>query len=345
MEKRKVRATVKKVEKLFKVLSGKRKILIVTHDNPDPDTLASAFALRDLILKKLKAEVVIGFTGIIGRAENRAMTRCLNIPLKRLDTLDPKKFDATILVDSQPHTGQLGLPDSVTPDAVIDHHPLRPESRKVEFHDIQTSIGATSTIVVQYYIAEGLEMDSRLATALLYGIKSDTRDLGRETSKYDLEAYLYLYPRANLKLLSKIEYAEVPAEYFRIYERAIENAITFDGVVISFIGDISNPDMVAEMADTLARLENTRCALVGGYYNKQIFISLRTKDSEINAGKLVQSVVGKMGRAGGHGSMSAGRIRLESMSESEKASVEKIIMRRLKRSMKISNVRPKRLVE
>ncbi len=343
MEKRKELATARKVEKLLDLLAKKKNILIVAHDNPDPDTLASSLALRDLISKRLKTNVTIGFTGIIGRAENRAMIEQLNIPLKRLDELDISKFDTTILVDSQPHTGLLGLP--LEPDVVIDHHPIHPNSRRINYHDIQSGVGATSTILVQYYLAKGLEMDSRLATALLYGLKSDTRDLGRETSKHDLEAYLYLFPRANLRLLSNIENAEVPAEYFRVYERAIENATTFDGAVVSFLGDIDNPDMVAEMTDMLVRLEGTRCALVGGYYQGQFFLSMRTRNEEINAGKLVQRVVGKLGRAGGHGSMSAGRIKMDDMSAKEKANIEKTIIRRLKKAMKIKGTRGRRLVE
>ncbi len=228
---------------------------------------------------------------------------------------------------------------------IIDHHPLQSDSQGVDFRDVQSRIGATSTIITQYYIAEDLEMDSRVATALLYGIKSDTRDLGRETSKHDLEAYLYLYPRANLKLLSKIEYAEVPVEYFKVYDRAIDNMQIFNSIVASFIGDIDNPDMVAEMADVLIRLEGAQCALVGGYYDNQIFISLRTKDAEINAGRLVQRVVGKLGPSGGHGSMSAGRIKLESMSDKEKSTIERTLIRRLKRALKIKGARGKKLVE
>ena len=344
MDKRKKRATAKKIEKLLNLLAGKKRVLIVAHDNPDPDTLASAFALRDLITQKLKAEITIGYGGIIGRAENRAMIRHLNIPLKNLDDFDPSKFDSTILVDSQHKTGQSSLPEIVIPDVIIDHHPLRPESTKAAFHDIQSRVGATSTILTQYYMALGLEPDSRAATALLYGIKSDTRDLGRETSKHDLEAYLYLYQLANLKLLAKIEYAELPANYFKMYDRAIDGAITFNGAVVSFIDGIDNPDMVAEMADTLIRLEGASCALVGGYHDQKIFVSLRTKDSDIDAGKLVQRIIGKLGPSGGHGSMSAGRIKMESMSDKEKAAIEKHIVTRLKRAMKLKGVRGKKLI-
>ena len=302
MDKRKTTTTRKKVAKLLKLLSDKKKVLIVSHDNPDPDTLASAFALRDLIQRKSKSAVAIGFSGIVGRAENRAMITHLNIPLKHLDDLDLSAYDATILVDCQQKTGRFSMPEMVNPDAIVDHHPMRPETRRVEFHDIQSRIGATSTIITQYFMALGLDMDSRLATGLLYGIKSDTRDLGRETGKHDLEAYLYLYPLANLKLLSKIEYAELSPEYFQVYDRTIDGAITFDGVVVSFIGDIHNPDMVAEMADTLIRLEGTSCALVGAYYEDEVYVSLRTKDAQINAGKLVQRVIGKLpsGRAQRH---------------------------------------------
>jgi nanoRNase/pAp phosphatase (c-di-AMP/oligoRNAs hydrolase) len=344
MDKRKQKATAKKVERLLEILSPKKKILIVAHDNPDPDTLASAFALRDIIHKKLDIEVTIGYGGIIGRAENRAMIRHLNIPLKHLDEFDPSKYDAAILVDSQQRTGQSSLPERVEPDIIIDHHPPRPESKNIEFHDIQSRIGATSTIVTQYFMALGLEVDSRVATALLYGIKSDTRDLGRETSKHDLEAYLYLYQRANLRLLAKIEYAELPANYFKVYDRAIDSAITFNGTVVSFIGDIDNPDMVAEMADTLIRLEGASCALVGGYHDQEIFVSMRTKNSDIDAGKLVQRVIGKLGPSGGHGSMSAGRVELETASEKERAALEKNIVNRLKRAMKLKGVRGKKLI-
>ncbi len=344
MDKRRAKATARRVDKLLAMLAGKKNILIVSHDNPDPDTLASAFALRDLILREHKSKVTIGFSGIVGRAENRAMITRLSIPLHRLDNLDPSDYEATILVDSQQKTGRFSLPEKVAPDAIIDHHPMRPESRNVEFHDIQSKIGATSTILTQYYIAKELVMDARVATALLYGIKSDTRDLGRETSEHDLEAFLYLYPRADLRLLSKIEYAELPVNYFKVYDRAIENAVTFDGVVVSFIGDIENPDMVAEMADTLVRLEGSTCALVGGYYDKQIFMSLRTKDAEVDAGKLVQRVVGKLGSSGGHGSMSAGRIKLDSMSDKHRASLEKMIVTRLKHAMKLKATRGKKLI-
>jgi nanoRNase/pAp phosphatase (c-di-AMP/oligoRNAs hydrolase) len=344
MDKRKEKATARKVAKLLEILSIKKNILIVAHDNPDPDTLASAFALRGLINRKIKAEVTIGYGGIIGRAENRAMIRHLNIPLKHLDEFDPSKYDAAILVDSQQRTGQSSLPEMVEPDVIIDHHPVRPESKTIEFHDIQSRIGATSTILTQYYMALGLEPDAREATALLYGIKSDTRDLGRETSKHDLEAYLYLYQLANLRLLAKIEYAELPANYFKVYDRAIDGATTFNGAVVSFIGDIDNPDMVAEMADTLIRLEGASCALVGGYHDQKIFVSLRTKNSDIDAGKLVQRVIGKLGPSGGHGSMSAGRITLETASEKEKAALERNIVTRLKRAMKLKGVRGKKLI-
>jgi len=344
MDKRRTTATAKKVERLLKSLNGKKEILIVSHDNPDPDTMASAFALRNLLSEKLKANVAIGFSGIIGRAENRAMIRHLGIPLKQLEDIDLSKFAATILVDSQPRSGRPGLPNEIQPDIVIDHHPLNPASRKVKFYDIQSSIGATSTIITQYYIARGMEMDAHVATALLYGIKSDTRDLGRGTSPHDLDAYIYLYPRANLKLLSKIEHAEVPAEYFKIYARAIDNAITYNGVVTSFIGDINNPDIVAEIADTMIRLEGATCALVGGYYDDQIFVSFRTKEAELNAGKLVQRVIGKLGPSGGHGSMSAGRIPMQSMSENEKSTIEKTIVKRLRRAMKLKGTHGKKLI-
>ena len=84
---------------------GRGRILIVTHDNPDPDSIAAAVALRHLLLIQTGQNAVIGFGGIIGRRENLNMVMELEIVLTPISTLDLDQFDVVCMVDTQPGTG------------------------------------------------------------------------------------------------------------------------------------------------------------------------------------------------------------------------------------------------
>src|SRR5690606_22013104 len=85
--------------------------------------------------------------------------------------------------------------------------------------------GATSTIAVEYMRALGVEPTREVATALFYGIKADTRDLGRETGDVDVQAYLWLFPLVDKDALAQIEHPRLPADYFRLFHTAIEKGM------------------------------------------------------------------------------------------------------------------------
>ena len=141
---------------LLDTLGGSRSIVILTHDHPDPDGIASAAALRYLLKELSKARVTLAYGGVIGRAENRALIRNLKINLTPLERLDITKQRSFILVDTQPGTGNNSLPDGVTPVAVIDHHRIRKRTRKSPFFDVREGYGASSTIEAEYLFQSGL---------------------------------------------------------------------------------------------------------------------------------------------------------------------------------------------
>ena len=295
---------------LRKVLKGARTLLIVLQDFPDPDAIGAAGALRLLARDCGELTTSIACAGIVGRAENRALVRYLGMNLLTLTTVDISSFDCVAMVDTQPGTGNNSLPESEAPCIVIDHHPLRSATRRATFYDVRRRYGATSSILWEYLQAAGLEPGTPLATALLYGIRSDTNDLGREAIQADIDAFLALYPLANKRKLGRIVMERLPRDYFCIMSRALVNAKTFGRCVISDLRDIGNPDMIGEVADLLLRNEESDWALCYGCYDETMMLSLRTVDLNANAGEVMHRLVSRLGTGGGHSAMAGGQISL-----------------------------------
>ena len=230
-------------------------VLILSHDNPDPDALASAFVLEVVLRAIVEAEVTVGYAGIIGRAENRAMIHELDLAPVALDGLELAQFDAIALVDTQPGFGNNSLPADALPAAVIDHHPLNKPLRDVAFVDVREEYGVTSTIVAEYAKACGVALSEKLVTALFYALKSETQELGRDSTDADRVVYMELFPDADKEALARIQRARVPRDYFHAFRSAIESAELFGHTVVSDLRRVDSPDLVAEIADFLLRLE------------------------------------------------------------------------------------------
>jgi nanoRNase/pAp phosphatase (c-di-AMP/oligoRNAs hydrolase) len=212
-----------------------------------------------------------------------------------------------VLVDTQPGRSNNSLPDGIVPAAVIDHHPAYDAYPGVAFLDLRDQYGATSTIVTEYVRESKLVPEAKIATALFYGITAETQDLGREATAADIEAAHFLYPYTNKRRLAKIENARVPREYFRVFREGIERATLYDRVVVSMLGEVQYPDMVAELADFLLRLDQVEWAAAMGTFGTCLHCSIRTTDRDVSAGDLLQRVLGSRS-AGGHDMIAGGRL-------------------------------------
>lgn len=294
---------------LIEWMRGKGRVLVVVHDNPDPDSLASSMALKHLILKKTGQPVTIAFGGIIGRGENRAMVRGLEIDLEPMEGLDLDQFGVVCMVDTQPATGNNSFPPDRPVHLVIDHHPAREICTRCRWTDIREEYGACATILFEYLQAQQVTFGTKLATTLLYAIKSETQDLGREGVRADREAYMHLLPLTNVHILFDITHPKVPREYFSNYNKALENSRIYDDVLVFNLFEVDNPDMVSEMADFLLRMEGVEVVLGMGWHEDSEFLSLRTLNQEIKAGEVIRKVVDGLGSAGGHGLSAGGKIR------------------------------------
>jgi nanoRNase/pAp phosphatase (c-di-AMP/oligoRNAs hydrolase) len=292
-------------------------VLIYMHDNPDPDALAAALGLKRLVEHAAGARATLALGGIVGRAENRAMVDVLHIPLTPIEDLRPASFDALAIVDSQPGTGNNSLPGDRLVDIVIDHHPARPESAAAPWCDIRPQLGATSTIVLEYLRERQVPLDAPIATGLFYALRTETRDLGRESTEFERTAYLHLVPLVDHQLLYRISHPKVSRQHFAALDRALRSAQVFGDLVAVNLGTLSYPDLVAEVADLLLSLDGARFVLCCGRYGTKVYLSLRTDASERRAGTLMRQLIGVQGAAGGHGTMAGGRLHAPAATDGE----------------------------
>ena len=316
-----VTMTQKLLEELYAAARDAGRLLILPHNDPDPDAIASAVALRHLLAQQLGMESTIAYQGIIGRSENKALAHYLECPLEFRIDADLQQPFGLALIDTQPGAGNITLPPGARLALVIDHHIWRGETATSSFADIRPELGATSTILTQYLQAARVEPPLSLATALFYGIKTVTMGLSRDTSPADAAAYSYLQPRMDATALAEIEHAQVPADYFRSFDAALRAARMYNGLILAYIGGLTYPDLAAEMADVLLRLENVRWVICMGECQGAIILSVRTKGQKHAADELVQAVVAGEGSAGGHGTMAGGQIPLGDGGAERKARV------------------------
>jgi nanoRNase/pAp phosphatase (c-di-AMP/oligoRNAs hydrolase) len=299
-----------RLERLLSLPLDEGRLLILTHDNPDPDSLASAAGIKYLLehVRGMKPSAAYG--GIIGRAENRAMFEMLHLPIAQLGEVRMEDYRYLALIDAQPFTGNSSIPEERDVDIVIDHHPLREATKRSRFFDVRPGLGASATIVTQYLRDAGLGIPSDLATALLYGIRSETQDLGREVSDADLEAYHYLFSIADPVTLAAIARPSLPRRYYSQLSAALDVMSAGGRVAFCRQGEVLDPDFVPEMADLALRMEGMLWSLATGTFEGRLYVSIRTNDEDANAGAVMQAILRGFGRGGGHGMRAGGNIEL-----------------------------------
>lgn len=286
-----------RVEELRKIHHDAKKLLILLHDHPDPDSIASALALR-VLLKRNRQTAIIGHFGEkISRPENVAMIEILEIELENLKPEHLSDFDSIALLDVQPpYFGD--LLDNV--DSVIDHHPIT-STYNSRFSEIIAEEGATSTILTKYLRAAQIEISERLATALVYGIKTDTVLLNRDANMDDVAAFTFLYPHANLGLLRRIERAEIPSDEVKCFGQALADHWISSNIFFVNLGRVTREYLIPKMADLGIQVKGVEWSVAFGVVGKtHLVISVRNVGYIKSAGRIVREMFKDIGSAGGH---------------------------------------------
>jgi nanoRNase/pAp phosphatase (c-di-AMP/oligoRNAs hydrolase) len=297
------RARVQQYQRYF---NDAGRVLILLHNDPDPDALASGLALRNL-LRRTKTTAIIGALQGVTRPENLRMANMLDIQVEQITPESFASFDRIATVDVQPHYFG-GLLDSA--HLVIDHHPEHPGYSAV-FKDIRADYGSTSTILTEHLRAVDVNISERTATAMLYAIKSDTLFFARHTNRVDLEAFTFLYPLADAALIRKMEGAEITLERLEYVTRASTGGILRDQVFTAFIGEAPREDFIPYTADFFLQLEDVKWTIIAGFVGPTLIVSVRNLGYSRNAGEFVKRWFADIGSAGGHRAMAKAVVPLD----------------------------------
>lgn len=301
-----------KCKRLSEVVAPEDRLAILI--NADPDAIAAALALKRFFWRRVR-KAAIYHINPIQRADNLAFIKLLRIDLRPIRYLKPAKFTKWAIVDSQPHHHEDFMEKPF--DVIIDHHPLGPLS-KAKYVDIKEKYGATSTIMTEYLRAAKIRPSPKLATALFYGIKTDTDNFVRESLPNDINAFRYLYKFTNMNIIKKIESSEITKQTLANYQIAMEKLTFLKDIAFIYMGEVKNPDTLVLIADFFLKMAEVTWCIVSGVCEKRLIVIFRNAGFRLDAGKMAQKIFGKWGSAGGHRSAARAEIPLDAIEENTK---------------------------
>ncbi len=318
--------TKQKLRELRSLVNDGDRIAILLQDDPDPDAMSSAMALRTLLGRNKLTTPIFSFTPVT-RPENRTMVHLLEIEITPASTETLAEFDRIAMVDVEPPYFGPRIPRA---DIVIDHHPGYP-SGNAPFEDVRVKYGSTATIMTEYLITDEQHISERLATALMYGIRSDTVMLSRRVTDDDWQAFMHLYPLANLSLLRQIDRPEFPLSFARVLSRAMARVSARDGLIVLHLGRVERDDLVVQLAELCLQFEGVDWVIVSGKLDGNLTIALRNHGGgRGNAGEIAKRLFGEIGSAGGHRDMARAVIPLRAWRRREGSTRDSTIEPRLR---------------
>ncbi|MCM8774808.1 MAG: DHH family phosphoesterase, partial [Candidatus Omnitrophica bacterium] len=300
---------LKNARKILRFLSRKKDVLspllIMMHDYPDPDAIASAYALHYLAEREFGVQTRIVYRGIIGRMENRSMVSILKLPIHKLRSGDLKRYPHVALLDTQPGFENNCFPLTRRAQMVIDQHPSIARFT-ADLSVIDPECGATSVILAQALLSLKREIPVPVATALAYGILTDTMNLYRARQPDISQIYLNILSHSDMRILARIQNPLRSRRFFTSLGRGIHQATVRRGLILSHLGAVESPDLVAQVADFLLSYKGMNYAACTGRYKGKLYVSLRMQKMTASAPDILRDVFTNPRNAGGHGLIAGG---------------------------------------
>ena len=283
--------------------------------NADPDALGSAMALKRILTRRVES-VAIAQVNEVKRPDNLAMVRYLRIPTQKLIPTLVAQYDHFALVDSQPHHH----PDfeKINFSIVIDHHPIKEDSPcQAEYCEIKPDYGATCTMLTEYLYNLKIKPGKLLATALLYGIKSDTQSFERKFTDADIKAFKYLTKLADMPLMNRIARSEFHLDWLRYFSRAFYNQRRIGKGIYTHMGKVENPDILVILADFFTRVHGIPWDIISGVFHDKVVVIFRGDGMRKDMGKVAAQLFGDIGQAGGHKAAARAEFDLDQLNGSD----------------------------
>ena len=318
------RVMTAQLEKIYALLDRDENWCILI--NADPDAIASAMALARIIRSRVKS-VTLARVNDIARPDNLAMLRYLRVPLVKWRPSMRKKMQKFAIVDSQPHHHPdfAGIDFSI----VIDHHPLPEELTQAEFQDIRPKCGATSTMMTEYLYSADIRPGRLLATALQYGIRTDTGTFGRNCTEVDLRAYHWLSRVGDTSLMIRILRSEYLPEWLPYFTRAFETMRPCGRGSFAWIGKVKSSDILVVIADFFLKVHGLRWVAVCGVSGGRVISVFRGGFGNMDLGVVASALFKGLGGGGGHKNMARAEMALADVPDEFRNGLEEFVFQRM----------------
>jgi nanoRNase/pAp phosphatase (c-di-AMP/oligoRNAs hydrolase) len=332
--------TVLNVFKLKSMLQENDSLAVLIYGSPDPDAVASAMALREILnhMKPLAKCVFVATEQVI-RHQNVEFIREMKVEIQMLDKIDLHEFRLVAVVDAQPTFFGETL-GGIKPQIVLDHHPCS-SVWHASLADVRPGYGALATIMTEYLLAARVRIPKRLYTALLYGIRSDTLNFERDASLEDVGAYYLTFSRANRQLIRRIELNQIPDRFLKYYHYAYHHKRRYRDRVICFLGPVESADVCVQVADFHLRMINVYHVIIAGIVKDRLIIVFRGDGYRQDCGSIAKKSFGNIGSAGGHRSAARVEIPLDALREAlendlSQEAVDRFLVQRLRRKKTVA---------
>ncbi|HBB41588.1 MAG: hypothetical protein COW73_04725 [Nitrospirae bacterium CG18_big_fil_WC_8_21_14_2_50_70_55] len=293
-----LQTTRNRVQAIRDHFADKERVLVLLHDDPDPDGIAAGLALRALLGRTARTCPLASYKPVT-RPENLEMLERLAVDILPMAEVDLSRYPAIATVDVQPAYFGDRHPKV---DLVIDHHPEL-KGYQASFREIHTSYGSSSTMMTEFLRAAEVEINQRLATALFYAVKTDTQFLQGTHHLADLDSFFYLYARANRKAISEMERAQLPAaDIDRICRALLARHLVGDTLFVH-AGPVQRDDVITQLADICLRFEGVAWVFCSGLLDTTLVVAIRNVGYLKNAGEVATKAFGDVGNAGGRRTM------------------------------------------
>jgi nanoRNase/pAp phosphatase (c-di-AMP/oligoRNAs hydrolase) len=200
---------------------------------------------------------------------------------------------------------------------VIDHHPHESDYT-AELADIRPEYGATATMMTEYLRAVDARLiNTNLATALLFGIRTDTDTLMRGVTAADVAAYAYLQGRADAQLVRRFERPSYGHDTALAFGQALADAVQDDELIVAHLGTLTEDQshVLADLADFCLAIENITWVVASAELEGHLVLTIRHAGAEPGAGAVARALARRGGEGGGHATMARVALPLESAGE------------------------------
>ncbi len=295
-------------------LKGEERVYIQTHNFPDHDAVASAFALQ-AFMKTCGLTTRLVYDGDIQRDSLKKLISDLKIDIRHVDTYGMKEDDKIVIVDGC--KWNKNVTDLIGNEVgVIDHHRVD-NPGDVEFCDIRPEWGACASIIASYFFYYDRTIPPDVATAVMIGINTDTARLTRGVTEHDLKFFSHCFGIADVTYFNTVMRNYIRVEDLEQYGYLIRHVEYFGNFGFCYFPDGCTQNLLGILADFVLALEEVDfvvlCARNGGRVN----FSLRNESPLWNCSEIIQNVLAGIGFGGGHGDMAGGIIKDLSLFDKE----------------------------